>query len=72
MAVLYDRPFAFILGNTLVNLVAWRSLFTLYENSGIDGVLQNTDDRTRRPSSFCIGFEGSGELHSKGAFVLHR
>ena len=62
MAVLYDRPLAFILGNTLVNLVARRSLFALYENSGIDGVLQNTDDRTSRPSGLGCGLDDIVEI----------
>ena len=71
MAVLDDRPLALIFGNALVDFIAWRGLLALYKNTGVDGVLQDTDDRSRRPKGFCTGLEGSGKLHSKGPFVFH-
>jgi len=72
VAVLYYCPLAFILRNAFVYLITRRSLLTLNENSCIDGVLQNTDNRSRRPCGFCACLERGGILHSKRAFVFHR
>ena len=48
VTVRYDRPLAFIFGNTLMDLIARRGFLALYENPGIDRVFENASPPTMR------------------------
>ena len=72
MVVLDYAPFRFCFGDALMHLIAGRCILTLRQCANINGVLQDTNYRCRRPERFGIGFERRCELHTERTLILHR